>query len=290
MNLEDVHLRTTRALQPVATTVPNGTLCFITDEGVIEQSNGAAWVSYSSASTGLNQLTGDVTAGPGSGSQVATITNGAIVTAKIADAQVTEAKQVLVDNTTQDVSITKHGYAPKLPNDATKYLNGVGAWAVPAGGGGSDWDQVKTKTADQDVINSTVLVDCTDLLIPVLAGETWIFELLLKYSAGGVSQDCTVAFGVSAGNLTGTYQGFGFNISDAATHQTIAAIGLATTAASMAFGTSAVLGTPRIGRAFAQFTFSADANFTYKFAQQSAGVGIATRVWAGSILRGKKIG
>jgi hypothetical protein len=38
--------------------------------------------------------------------------------------------------TTNDVSITKHGFVPKAPNDATKYLNGVGAYAVPAGGGG----------------------------------------------------------------------------------------------------------------------------------------------------------
>jgi hypothetical protein len=40
------------------------------------------------------------------------------------------------DNTDLDVSTTKHGLAPKAPNDATKYLNGVGAYTVPAGGGG----------------------------------------------------------------------------------------------------------------------------------------------------------
>jgi hypothetical protein len=41
------------------------------------------------------------------------------------------------DILTLNVSTTKHGLAPKLPNDATQFLNGVGAWAVPAGGGGS---------------------------------------------------------------------------------------------------------------------------------------------------------
>jgi hypothetical protein len=50
---------------------------------------------------------------------------------------VTEAMQVLANNTTNDVSITKHGYAPILPNDATKYLDGTGVYSVPAGGGGS---------------------------------------------------------------------------------------------------------------------------------------------------------
>jgi len=40
------------------------------------------------------------------------------------------------DNTDLNVSITAHGLAPKAPNDATKYLDGTGAYSVPAGGGG----------------------------------------------------------------------------------------------------------------------------------------------------------
>ena len=36
-----------------------------------------------------------------------------------------EAGQTLVDNTTNDVTSTKHGYAPKAPADATKFLNGA---------------------------------------------------------------------------------------------------------------------------------------------------------------------
>ncbi len=47
-----------------------------------------------------------------------------------------EAGLTLANNTTADVSTTKHGFAPILPNDATKFLNGVGAYAVPAGGSG----------------------------------------------------------------------------------------------------------------------------------------------------------
>ncbi|KKL99414.1 hypothetical protein LCGC14_1814650 [marine sediment metagenome] len=56
---------------------------------------------------------------------------------------VTQAKTVKLDDFTApddtvdlDVSITKHGLAPKAPNDALKYLNGVGLYSVPAGGGG----------------------------------------------------------------------------------------------------------------------------------------------------------
>lgn len=36
-----------------------------------------------------------------------------------------------------DVSTSVHGLVPVAPNDATKFLNGLGAWSIPAGGGGS---------------------------------------------------------------------------------------------------------------------------------------------------------
>jgi len=56
---------------------------------------------------------------------------------------VDDADLVLSDVLTNNVSTTKHGFAPKLPNDATKYLDGTGNWSVPAGGGGGggspDW-------------------------------------------------------------------------------------------------------------------------------------------------------
>jgi len=47
---------------------------------------------------------------------------------------VTETQIVLSDVTLDNVSIAAHGFAPKLPNDATKYLNGLGAYTAPAGG------------------------------------------------------------------------------------------------------------------------------------------------------------
>jgi hypothetical protein len=38
------------------------------------------------------------------------------------------------DITTNNVSTTKHGLAPKLSNTSTQYLSGVGTWTTPAGG------------------------------------------------------------------------------------------------------------------------------------------------------------
>jgi len=51
-------------------------------------------------------------------------------------AQVKDSDLATTDVTDNNVSTLKHGFAPKLPNDATKYLDGTGAYSVPAGGGG----------------------------------------------------------------------------------------------------------------------------------------------------------
>jgi len=44
---------------------------------------------------------------------------------------ITEAKQVLADNTTNDVSTSKHGYVPKAPNTLLKFLSDDGTWKSP---------------------------------------------------------------------------------------------------------------------------------------------------------------
>ncbi len=55
----------------------------------------------------------------------------------------TEGDLSLSDVLTANVSTARHGFAPKLPNDATKYLDGTGAYSVPAGGGGGSSLTVK---------------------------------------------------------------------------------------------------------------------------------------------------
>jgi hypothetical protein len=52
-------------------------------------------------------------------------------------ALVTDANMTTSDITTNDVSTAKHGFAPKAPNDTTKFLRGDGTWAVPASGSSS---------------------------------------------------------------------------------------------------------------------------------------------------------
>jgi len=76
--------------------------------------------------------TGDVSVTDGS--TIDFTLTGQALTAEVKDNSITETKQILADNTTNDVSTSKHGYAPKLPNDATKFLDGTGNYSVPAGG------------------------------------------------------------------------------------------------------------------------------------------------------------
>jgi hypothetical protein len=47
---------------------------------------------------------------------------------------VTDATISTSDITTNNTSTSKHGWAPKLPNDATKFLDGTGAWTTPSTG------------------------------------------------------------------------------------------------------------------------------------------------------------
>jgi hypothetical protein len=70
------------------------------------------------------------------------------------------------DNTDLDVSISTHGLTPKLPNDSTKFLSGIGTYIIPGvysrfvpyfkdfGGDGSDGDETissNTTLADSGV-------------------------------------------------------------------------------------------------------------------------------------------
>lgn len=50
---------------------------------------------------------------------------------------VTESNLSFSDISTANVSTSKHGLAPKLPNDATKFLNGTGGYTVPSSGTGN---------------------------------------------------------------------------------------------------------------------------------------------------------
>ena len=86
------------------------------------------------------------------------------ITAEVKTASITEDMQVLANNTTQDVSITKHGYVPIAPNDTSKFLRGDGTWAIPSGSAGSgdvnpfsDGNITKPAAADFSIADDTTV-------------------------------------------------------------------------------------------------------------------------------------
>lgn len=111
----------------------SGVSSFNTRTGTVVSATNDYSFSQLSGSLGCGQaptLSGDVS---NSGCAI-TIANGVISTIKIATAAVTEAKLGISDNTTANVSSSAHGFAPKFPNDASKYLDGTGAYTTPTGG------------------------------------------------------------------------------------------------------------------------------------------------------------
>lgn len=87
----------------------------------------------------------------------ATLTNKTIVGANNTISGITEAMQTTADNTTADVSTSKHGYAPKAPNDTAKFLRGDGTWAAPAGGGSPRIFSYENDGSEGAVANTTSL-------------------------------------------------------------------------------------------------------------------------------------
>ena len=100
-----------------------------------------------------------VAASPGAG-----IAHFAGSTQTVTSSAVVEADQTLADNTTNNVSTLKHGYAPKLPNDATRYLDGTGAYSVPAGQSGGMADPGSNGILKRTALNTTAVAGYPDIV------------------------------------------------------------------------------------------------------------------------------
>ena len=112
-NLTDAQIATNAAI--ARTKIAAGTASHILINGVDGIMNSEATLGAAR----FPALTGDVTT-PG-GSLATTIGAGTV----------TESKLSLSDVTTLNASTNKHGFAPKLPNDATKFYDGTGNFTTP---------------------------------------------------------------------------------------------------------------------------------------------------------------
>lgn len=171
---------------------------------------------------------------------------------------------------------------------ATTFLRGDNTWATPTAADPAGWTTI-VKSANQDVTNSTTLVDDTDLQFSVVAGGHYMVEMNIVVSGNDTSGDYKCVLNVSSGNMIGrgTYQGV------ASTGVVFNSLVTANTSNSTL---EIVTGAPtanidhlvHIRIAFA-FTASENATFKYKFANQSAAAGRISRTWKGSIMKYKRI-
>lgn len=132
--------------------------------------SGAATISGTNTGDQTITLTGNVT-GSGTGS----------ISTVIAAGVVTEAMQTLADNTTNDVSTSKHGYVPKAPNDASKKLDGTGAWS-------NGWIIV-FKTSDQTKASNTTLATDSALSFSMDANTKYRIKMKIFFGVANTSMN-----------------------------------------------------------------------------------------------------
>ena len=183
-------------------------------------------------------------------------------------------------NELHDVTITS-----EANNDALVYETSTQLWKNKTIGG---WNYI-VKSANQDVTNSTTLVDDTDMQFSVVAGGQYMIEMDVVISANSTTGDYKNAFLVSAGTMKGS----GILIAPNATAvaaTTAYNVNAANITTAIAIGTNAadldLLASIKI---IFSFTASANATFKYQFAQNNAILATTARTWKGSILKYKKI-
>jgi hypothetical protein len=145
------------------------------------------------------------------------------------------------------------------------------------------------KSANQDVTNSIVLVDDTELQFSVVAGGHYMISLDLTISASDLTGDYQGRFQVSAGTMKGNGIATILSSTGTAVVQLQNANSVAQTAVFTSGATIADLDQLIGGIITFSFTASANATFKYQFANNLAASGRISRTWKGSILKYKRI-
>lgn len=158
----------------------------------------------------------------------------------------------LTDITTNNVSTTKHGFAPKLPNDATKYLDGTGAYTVPAGSGGGITIGTTTITSgtttrilyDNAGVVGEYTITGTGTVVAMAISPSFTTPALGTPSAG-VLTSCT-GLPISTG-VAGLGTGIATFLATPSSANLAAAVTNETGSGALVFATSPTLVTPALG-------------------------------------------
>ncbi len=197
----------TRANQPAAASVSEGALYYVTDEAVLERNDGTAWEEFSITGGGSGDVIGpassvaseaalfDGTSGKllkrATGTGVVHRTSGVDSVSNIVETEIT-----LADNTTNNVTASAHGFAPKSPGSATSFLNGASppAWAIPGVNGAA----ANVATSETQASNTTF----GDLTTPgpavtLTTGSSVIVWLSCNVTHGAAGNSANVSVAIS---------------------------------------------------------------------------------------------
>jgi hypothetical protein len=143
---------------------------------------------------------------------------------------------------------------------------------------------VIVKSANQDVTNSTTLVNDTDLQFSVVAGGHYMVEMNLCCSSNNTTGSYRLAFNISSGIMKGS----GSLDQYATANSLINSTGIQSTIITL---TTPIADIDSLMAIKIRFNFSVDTNTTFKFnfANGAAGAGRISRTWKGSILKYKRL-
>lgn len=108
----------------------------------------------------------------------------------------TDATLSTSDITTNNVSATKHGFAPKFPNNTTTFLRGDGTWDIPTAS--VAYTLVATLASDQATGANVTPVTLTGLVFTYAANSKYRIHLYGGISAAAATTGCGFQFDTSS--------------------------------------------------------------------------------------------
>lgn len=194
------------------------------------------------------------------------------------DQTLSDATISTTDITTNNVSITKHGFTPKAPNNTTTFLRGDATWATPSGGS-DPWTYLKL-TSDFTTSSATA-VDITGLGFLPVANTVYEFEAQLMLKTATATVNPRTGFAWPTGMTSGVVN---INQSQTATTQLLA-FGSIAAASLIAVGglTNTTAAWPAIVYGVAMAGATPSGNIRAQMASETAGTVVS--VLAGSFLK-----
>lgn len=192
---------------PLGDTTHNFSDLFLASGAVINYQNGNVVITQTSGI--LTMGTGDFRVSSAGTNSASVVTVGGTQT--ITNKSIAETQITFTDITTGNVSTSNHGFTPKLPNDATKFLDGTGAYTVPTGSGTSKIAFVTTAVTltagggnPETTIVSVTIPAGTLSTANAIKGKVFMSDMVGKSSDEG-----TLTFKLKYGGTTiGTTPGY----------------------------------------------------------------------------------